>query len=57
MKLRTQESNNLAAGKVCGLQRSWKRILGRLGENKNESLLILENGMDYIQRSHIWMKA
>ena len=23
--------------------RSWKRILGRLGENKNERLLILEN--------------
>ena len=33
-----------------------KRILGRLGENKNESRLILENGMDYIQRSHLWLQ-
>ena len=42
----TKKSNDFSVGKVCGLQRSWKRILGRLGENKNESLLILEKGMD-----------
>ena len=29
--------------------------MGRLGEKKNESRLILEKGMDYIQRSHPWM--
>ena len=29
--------------------------MGRLGEKKNESRLILEKGMDYIQRSHLWM--
>ena len=37
--MRTQKkSNKFSEGEVCGLQRSSKRILGRLGENKSFNL-------------------
>ena len=52
--MRTQESRIIfQQEKFVDYKDRENLFLGRLGENKNESLLILEKGMDYIQRSHL----